>query len=228
MRVMTAGAAILIGVLAAGTVTAAPQTLQFTMTTVTDAQGMHMNVEAKIWVKGQKARVETNSPFTGQVLMLTDGTTVRYLYPQQKRGTVTTLNPGPHGPRNPWELVIGSVSELTHGAKKQGEEKLGGYSCDVYELTRRSPSQSQIVKSWITRTTQPRLPLKVEISAHVKRPNMTVNQTQTTRITGLKIGMPLPNSLFAVPPGYKIVQSNGPGLPGLRGAPGPSPAGPRP
>jgi hypothetical protein len=209
-------------------VTAATKTLQFTMTTVTDAQGMHLNVEAKIWMKGQKARIETNGPVTGPVLMLADGPKVRYLYPQQKRGTVTTIKPHQHGPRNPWEVVIGSVSELTHGARKMGEEKLDGYSCDVYELTRRSPSQHQVVKSWITRTTQPRLPLKVEITSQVQRPNATVNLTQSTRITGLKIGMLLPDSLFAVPPGYKIVQASGPGLPGLPGAPGSSPAGPRP
>jgi hypothetical protein len=228
MRVLTASAAVMIVALAAGSVTAATKTLQFTMTTVTDAQGMHLNVEAKIWVKGQKARVETNGPVTGQVLLLADGSKLRYLYPQQKRGTVTTMKPGPHGPRNPWEVVIGSVSELTRGARKLGEEKLDGYLCDVYELARRSPAQNQTVKSWITRTTQPPLPLKVEITSHVKRPNATVNLTQTTRLTGLKIGMPLPNSLFAVPPGYKIVQASGPGLPGLPGAPGPSPAGPRP
>ena len=228
MRVMTAGAMAMAAVLAAGAVTAAPKTLQCTMTTVTDAPGMHLNVEAKVWLKGQKARVETNGPVTGQMLMLADGPKIRRLYPQQKRGTVTTMEPGQHGPRSPWEVVIGSVSELSHGAKKLGQQKLDGYECDVYELTRRSPSQNQVIKSWITRTTQPRLPLKVEITSHVERPNAAVNLTQTTRITRFRIGIPLSDSLFAVPPGYKIVQASGPGLPGLPGAPGPNSAGPRP
>ena len=61
-----------------------------------------------------------------------------------------------------------------------------------------------------------------------KTTNVTVNQTQTTRITGLQIGVPLPDSLFAVPPGYKIVQARGPGFGGLPGGPGMGHAGPRP
>jgi len=228
MRVMTASAAAMLMALAAGAATAAPKTLKFNLITVTEAQGMHMNVEAKVWVKGGKARAETNDPRTGPMLMLVDGPKTRYLFPQQRQGILKTAPAGKHGPGSPWEVLIASVSQLTHGAKKLGEETLGGYPCDIYELADHSPGQSMTIKSWITRTTQPRLPLKVENTLQVKRPNVTVNQTQTTRITGLQIGVPLPDSLFAVPPGYKIVQARGPGFGGLPGGPGMGHAGPRP
>jgi hypothetical protein len=227
MRVMTAGAMAMAAALAAGAVTAAPKTLQCTMTTVTDAPGMHLNIEAKIWVKGQKARAETSGPPTGQMLVLVDGPKIHYLDPQQKRGRVMTMKPGQNGPRNPWEVMIASVSQLTHGAKKLGQQKLDGYPCDVYELTQSSPTQSMTVKSWVTRTTQPRLPLKVESTSRMKRSNGAVNLTQTTRLTALRIGVPLPDSLFAVPPGYTIAQASGPGLPGGPGVPGMGPGGPR-
>lgn len=224
MKVMRAGAVVMIAALAAGTAAAAPKTLKFIQTTVTDGAGMHMNVEAKVWIKGQKARVETNDPRSGPMLLLVDGPQIRRLYPRQKRGIVSRLPGGKNGPANPWEFMIASVSQLTHGAKKLGEERLDGYLCDVYVLTHRSPSQNMTVKSWVTGTTQPRLPLRIESTSHQQRPNATVNLTQTIRITGLKIGVPLSDALFAVPAGYKIVQDNGPGMPG---APGPGPGVPR-
>jgi hypothetical protein len=201
MRTISAGAATVAAALAMGIATAAPapKTLRFTMTTVTDAQGMHINVEAKIWVKGQKARAEANDPRTGPVLVLVDGSQVRTLFPQQKRGTVTTLALGKNGPRNPWEVMVANVGQLTHGAKKTGQQSIEGHPCDVYELTHHSEGSTMSIKSWITRDLQPRLPLRVENKVQVQRPNVTVNQTQITRITGVQSGIPLPDSLFVVP-----------------------------
>ncbi len=101
MRVMTASAAAMLMALAAGAATAAPKTLKFNLTTVTEAQGMHMNVEAKVWVKGGKARAETNDPRTGPMLMLVDGPKTRYLFPQQRQGILKTAPAGKHGPGSP-------------------------------------------------------------------------------------------------------------------------------
>ena len=84
-----------------------------------------------------------------------------------------------------------------------------------------------LIKSWITRDIHPPLPVRVENKIQVQRPNVTVNQTQTTRISSIQTGIPLPDSLFVVPPGYKIVQAGAPGgpaLPGMR--PGRPNAGP--
>src|SRR5947209_4906337 len=104
MRMMTTGAPVFLAALLAGSAAAAPapKTLKFNLTTITDAQGMHVNVEGKIWVKGQKARFETNQPMTGPMIVLVDGSKVRTLYPQRKQGTVTTLHLGANGPKNPW------------------------------------------------------------------------------------------------------------------------------
>src|SRR5438093_9339831 len=105
MRTIPAGAAAVAAALAMGAAAAAaapaPKTLRFTMTTATDAQGMHINVEAKIWVKGQKARAEANDPRTGPVLILVNGSQIRTLFPQQKRGTMATLSTGKGGPKSP-------------------------------------------------------------------------------------------------------------------------------
>ena len=60
MRMMTTGASAVLAAVIVGAVTAAPapKTLKFNLNTVTDAQGMHVDVTAKIWVKGQKARLD--------------------------------------------------------------------------------------------------------------------------------------------------------------------------
>lgn len=221
MRVMTAGGAALAVALAARATVAAPapKTLKCHVTTVTDAQGMHVNVEANVWVKGQKARVEAKDPVRGQVLVLMDGRQVRTLLPQQKRGTLVTFS-GEKGHRNPWEIAFANVEQLTRGAKKLGQAKLEGYTCDIYEATQNSPQATATIKSWITRGTQPRLPLKVEKSLRVHQPNMTVSQSETVRLTDVHFGVPIPDSLFAVPPGYKIEPARAAGAPGL-------PRGPR-
>jgi len=84
------------------------------------------------------------------------------------------------------------------------------------------------IKSWIARDTQPAMAIKVEVKTQVHRPNATVNQAQTTRITGIRTGIPIPDSLFAVPPGYKIVQAGAPGSSTMQGGPGMSAPRPRP
>src|SRR2546430_13288104 len=109
MRMMPASAAAMAAALAIGAAAAAPapKTLRFNMTTAIDAQGMHINTEAKIWVKGPRARVETTDPRGGiPVLMLSDGSQIRTLYPQQKRGTITAFPSGQNGPRNPLEFLV--------------------------------------------------------------------------------------------------------------------------
>src|SRR5690349_7514072 len=102
MRLMTAGAAAMPGAVLAGAVAAAPapKTMKFNMATTTDAQGMHMNVAAKIWVKGQKARIEAEDPRAGPLLVLVDGPQIRTLFRQRKQGTLSTIQRGKNGPRN--------------------------------------------------------------------------------------------------------------------------------
>src|SRR6266498_3248984 len=81
MRMLTTGAAAGLALLLAGGVTAAPapKTMVFNLTTVTDARGMHVNVPAKVWVKGQKARVEANEPMAGPTIRLVNGSQVHTL-----------------------------------------------------------------------------------------------------------------------------------------------------
>jgi outer membrane lipoprotein-sorting protein len=221
MSLFPSGAAAGVALLLGATVAAAPATrsLTFNMSTVTDAQGMHVNVSAKVWVKGDKARLETNQPMTGPMIVLVDGAKVHQLFPQQKRGTVTTIETGRGGPKNPMEFIIANVGQLTRGAKKTGQQTIDGYPCDVYLQTKTGEGRSVTMKAWVTRTTEPRLPLKVEISGHVKRPNMVVKQSQTTRITGIRRGVAIPDSLFRVPAGYKIVAAR---QHGVHGVPGPA------
>src|SRR3954465_15238785 len=120
MRMRMTGAWGTLGVLLAGVVTAAPapKSMKFNLSTTTDAQGMHMSVDAKVWVKGSKARIEVNAPTSGPMLVLVDGTTVRTLFPQRKQGTISTMPAGKGAPKNPWEFMVANVDQLTHNGKK--------------------------------------------------------------------------------------------------------------
>src|SRR5687767_11526145 len=108
MRRMTAGAAaVLVASLAGATLAApAPRTMMFNMTTVTDAEGMHVNIQGKVWVKGQKARFETNNPMSGPMIVLVNGSRVHRLFPQRKQAMVATIDTGKEGPKNPWDFMI--------------------------------------------------------------------------------------------------------------------------
>jgi hypothetical protein len=124
--------------------------------------------------------------------------------------------------------MVANVGVLVKGAKKVGQQKLDGFTCDVYQKSESREGRSMTLKSWITRGTQPRLPIKVLMTMNIKRPNMTMQQTQTTRMTGIKMGVPIADSLFKVPSGYKIVQSQNPGMLGVPGGPGMGGPGTRP
>jgi hypothetical protein len=222
MRLFSYGAAAGIALVLVATAAAAPapQTLTFNMSTVTEGQGMHVNATAKVWVKGDKARVESNHPMTGPIVLLVDGARLHRLFPQQKRGTVETIPTGKSGPKNPMQFIVANVGQLTQGAKKVGQQTIDGYPCDIYLHTKKGEGRSRALKSWITRTTQPRLPLKVESIDQVNRPNVTMKQSQTTRLTRIKKGVAIPDSLFQLPAGYKIVEAGAPGTPGMPGPAG--------
>src|SRR5438045_3812716 len=109
MRMMSPSTAAMAAVLAMGSAAAAPapKTLRFNMTTAVDAQGMHINTEAKIWVKGQKARVETTDPrFGTPVVMLADGRRMRTLYPQRKQGDVRPIPGSESGDKSPLDFLV--------------------------------------------------------------------------------------------------------------------------
>jgi outer membrane lipoprotein-sorting protein len=221
MRLFSSGTvAVALLWMTAGAAAPAPKSMTFNMNTVTDAQGMHVDVKAKVWVKGDRARLETSQPMTGPMVVLVNGTKVHQLFPQQKRGTVSSIQTGKGGPKSPMEFIVANVEQLTRNAKKTGRQTIDGFLCDVYQQTRKDEGRSITMKAWVTRSLQPPLPLKVEIVGQVNRPNMTMKQSQTTRITGIKQGVAIADSLFKVPSGYKIVAAGAPGIPG-----GPGPAG---
>ena len=85
MTKLTTAAALLLTCLsaAAGMAAPAPKSMTFSMSTVTDAQGMHVNVTGKVWVKGQKARFEANHPMMGPMVVLVNGPRVHRLFPQR-------------------------------------------------------------------------------------------------------------------------------------------------
>lgn len=227
-----AAVAVLAGVVACGALAltagaaaaAAPlKSAQFDVVTLTQGQGAQITINSKVWVKGDKVRVEMKHPFMGQMNLIADGKHIYQIDPVQKQATRTDQMRATGG-REPWQMFVANVEQLREKARRIGSETIDGHVCDIYTRREGERGHSASVKAWITRTLKPPMPLKVVRQVTLERPNASLSQTVTVRLRNLKLNPSLPDSLFKLPAGMKIVEGdpmlpNGAGLPGT-GIPG--------
>jgi outer membrane lipoprotein-sorting protein len=214
-----------------GLATAPFKTAQFDVVSLMQGQGGQVTVTSKVWVKGKKARVEVRHPLMGDLNVIADGRYIYQISPSQNQATKTDQAKATGG-REPWQMFVANVEQLRQGARKVGAESLEGYRCDVYEQRESGKGQSASLRAWITRSLQPPMPLKVVRQVTIERPNAKISQTLTIRLRHLRLDAPLPDSLFTLPKGVRVVEGQpampnpgamtpGMGLPGgggLRGS----------
>ncbi|MHB1457444.1 MAG: DUF4412 domain-containing protein [Armatimonadota bacterium] len=161
--------------------------------------GKSMNMNAKIYVKGQMERRESTTPM-GKMISITrrDKGVMWMLMPAQKSYMEQKL-----GNVNPKADPIASVLKMMPNYKKVGTAKIAGFMCDKYTFkdTERKTSGT----AWIS----PQLKAQVKMDMKSSRGNMTY------ALTNIKMGTQ-PNSLFNIPKGYKKMQM-GMGMPGMGG-----------
>jgi outer membrane lipoprotein-sorting protein len=185
----------------------------------TQAEGANVTVTAKIWIKGERFRLESKHPMMGEQLIIMDGKNVYFLSPAQKAGQKGPV-PTRDGKRvTVWQWLLADVNALRSKGKKVGRETIEGVPCDVYLGTEKKGSDSASIKAWIGTVQGTPLPMKVVLKESVSRPGASLARTKTMTIKNLKQGIAIADSRFVVPSGYKIATASGPGAP-VPGVPG--------
>jgi hypothetical protein len=215
-RGIAAGAAALFAAcgVAAGAA-APPLSARFEVVTLEQGQGGQITVTSKVWVKGNKVRVEVKHPLMGDMSLIADGKNIYQIAPAQKQATKSDQMKATGG-RQPWQMFVANVDQLKQKARRVGSEQIEGHLCDIYLRQEKGSGNSASVRAWITRTLKPAMPLKVVRKVSVQRPNASFTRTTTVRMRKVELNVLLPESLFVLPAGYKVVE----GAPTLPGGPG--------
>jgi outer membrane lipoprotein-sorting protein len=191
--------------------------------TLTEGQGGQITINSKVWVKGNKVRVEMKHPLMGEMSLVADGKYIYQIDRARKQATKQDQMKATGG-RQPWQMFVANVEQLREKARKVGSESIDGYACDIYSRSEGDKEKSASVRAWITRTLKPPMPLKVVRKMTIQRPNAMLTETTTVRIRNLQLNPPLADSLFTLPAGTRIVEG-GPPLPGGAGMTGGGPGG---
>jgi hypothetical protein len=154
-------------------------------------------MEQKIWFKGQKFRVENNTPMGNQVTVGDPGG----IFVLMPGGKEAMKLPGRSQAKGGVPgLPFGDVARFKH-QKKVGSEKVGAYMTEVYEQTidvkmpGAPAGQKGSTRTWIT----PTLPVPVKVVT-----KMPPNFQTTTVLKSVQLNGPVADTLFRLPKGTTI------------------------
>jgi outer membrane lipoprotein-sorting protein len=145
-------------------------------------------VEFKTWIKEPKWRFEEMVEGKIVRIAIVSRGWFYQLYPEAKKGVKQKIPQDRHllellDPLNPFFKYA-----QKKGAKKIGSEKLNGRECDVYDLSLRK------TKVWVRR----------KEGWIVKEEGEDGLGRFKTEVKNLQVGVPIDDSLFVLPEGYKL------------------------
>ena len=166
----------------------------------------------KVWVEGAKIRVEER----GQVIIKVGDTVTRWLEKENKAYRIK-------GVSEYYELsglALPMYSRaFKQGAKKVGEETIGGRLCDIYSwrglMPPPPPGETKPLvgpesKLWLSR--DHKIPMK-----RVRTSPGPGDKTYVSTAKNIEVGIDIPDSMFQAPKGMKIVEM--PAKPAPKGRP---------
>jgi outer membrane lipoprotein-sorting protein len=159
----------------------------------------------KIWFKGQKFRIQNDTPMGNQLTVGGPGG-VFVLMPGSKEAMkLPNRMPAKGGVPG---LPFGDMARFQH-QKKVGSEKVGAYTTSIYEqnidIKMPGAAQKGSTRTWVS----PTLPVPVKVVT-----KMPPNFQTTTVLKSVQLNVPVADSLFELPKGTKIrTQSSFPGAP---------------
>ena len=179
---------------------------RFTVTYTLSPAGGKPSVQVfTVAVSGSKGRADYAMEGLGNVRYVANDQGVFLYIPANKAAQKMT---GGKGIDAALKLAFQEAVQQLKGAKKVGAATVSGIPTDLY----RNPKTGTAVYLG----TKPgfQLPVKMELS--------NAGGRRTILVTGIALGGKIPASLFALPPGTKIIDSNsqakgaGPGIPGVK------------
>jgi hypothetical protein len=184
---------------------AAPQTLTFNVNArLSSNGGSTQNMAARVLAKGNRVRIETKMG-ERDVVFLAAPPYLYKLIPSSKAGVrwkSTQLNDSRFDVASLFNPTAIRQQLRTHGAKAVGSQVLNGVRTDVFQAKKAIGGGTNI-KAWLRRDNT--LPLRIETRS--KSLSSVVSWSNYRRNAAL------PASLFKVPAGYNVRESQGkPGL----------------
>ena len=166
---------------------------------ITSSRGETMT--SKVWIKGEKMRMEQIAEGEKMIALLKEGTMYLY-YPAQKMAMKMDISAGAGqgGQENPKDMMeyLKSVK-----AKPLGQEKIEGKLCNVYQITYSQtglPAKALAkagAKSKIWVWKEKKFPLKSVMTLG--------SETITTRYRNVQMDISIPDSYFELPPGTQTM-----------------------
>ncbi len=183
-----------------------------TSTTQTSEDGKSTNSEAKVWLSGDKYRMETKDEKGKTVVMLDDGKDVYMINLDEKKAYKwNEAAQKMFGQIMSSDMVAESVRQRKT-AKKLGKETVEGKPCDIYAykstVTMMNNTVTSDVKEWLW--TKENFPIKHQIKTpkhKMKIVFMTTEMPASETVSVIKdlvMDKSIDDALFAVPAGMTV------------------------
>lgn len=171
------------------------------------------SIDQKIWLKGEKFRVEMTHPQGKQITF--GGPKGVYLMMSGMKGAMK-LPAEMAGQGNPGRTLLGQVAK-SRSQKKVGAEKVGRYAAEIYETTGPSPIPGAepgavaTTRVWVSKE----VPIPVKVVTRMP-PHFESVQT----LHSVTLNRSIPETMFQLPKGTPVHETPPPSKGGARNAPG--------
>ena len=147
-------------------------------------------ITMKIWEKDEKMRIESVAGGMGfTTIYRKDG--IYNIVPGQNMATKMPVPETTTNALKNHEKYLDEIKSL--GAKQVGTENIDGVPCDIYEYN--EPAAGSQIKVWVRQ--KERFPAKMTATV--------LNKTTEIRFTDIQINKDVPDELFTIPKGMKII-----------------------
>lgn len=184
-----------------------------TISTSKDSKGKTTTSQAKMWIKGNKVRLETKNRKDNKIIVFIDDGRERIVYmPDDKKAVKWSSQlEAMYGGMLNNNMVVESANQRKK-AKKTGTGKVDGKVCDIMsyqsKVTYMNNTVTSDVKEWLWK--KEGLPLKSIVNTPKHKMQMgfmsvDVPASETTNLVkDIKLNKPVKDSMFTVPKGTKI------------------------
>lgn len=222
------GLVIAATLLTIGGARAAGKSASFKVTAVQSSPQGQITMTSQVWITEKSARADMSHPLAGEMRVLVTGGNFYQLDTRAKKGVRGPMPPEVKKSNDIFDLLVSQLAfdagAAMKTAKKIRSEQVSGYTCDVLTASKSVKDAKRTITVWMPVKMSPRFALKAIVKTEVKKPGVSATESLNITLSNIKLNQSIPNSMFAVPTGYKITEGkvpppgSGPGGAGL--APG--------
>jgi outer membrane lipoprotein-sorting protein len=166
-----------------------------------------VRIGSRVWVTSTQARADVHHPLQGDLKFLVTNGSLYQLDPKSKKGVRSPLPANMKSGDNFMTFIqkfTFDAGGVLKRSKKLRSEKVAGFNCDVLTSTESQGQASRTITVWVPQQMSPRFPVKAILSDKLTKPDANLEQDVTITLSDIKLNVPVPASVFAVPADYQI------------------------